>query len=78
MTEPNLILDMISMNGVDGVTTKELVVASGKQPTQRAKESMLAKLNDLIGVGKLECVEGWRKDIMGRPCKVPVYRPVKP
>lgn len=77
MTGPEPILEMVAMNGEDGVTVRELVIAEGRKPTARARESMLARIHPLVKSGKLECVMGRRADVAGRPCAVPVYRPVK-
>ena len=77
MSDTQTVLDMIAMNGEDGVTTKELLIASGKRVTQRTRETLLDQLNTLVSQGRLVSEMGWRKDIAGRPYKVPVFRPVK-
>lgn len=76
MSETKTILDMVAMNGEDGVTTRELVIASGRRVTDRTKKAMLERLAALVAEGKLAATLGWRKDIGGRPYKVPVFRPV--
>ena len=76
-TGPEAILEMVAMNGEDGVTVRELVIAEGKRPTQRARDTMRERLLDLVRAGRLECVMGRRRDVVGRPNVIPVYRPVK-